>query len=419
MRQDRREYPLLCIGASLIVLLLVIVGGCAHIVPPSGGPYDMEPPVLVRSTPERNALKVSAKDVTLYFDEYVKLEDIVNKVIISPPQLAQPKIRAVGKRVRVELEDDLVENTTYTIDFTDAIVDNNEGNPLENFSFAFSTGDEIDTMEISGLVLDARTLEPVQGVVVGIHPEEAGWKAFEDTTFARMSRTSDRAKFILRNVKQGSYSLYALRETDGNYRHDMATEGIAFLDSLVTTSSFPDIRMDTLWVDSLTIDTITEVPYTHYLPDNVVLRYFEAATERRFISKRERPEKLQLKLTFNAPLLAPLEIKPIDSLYIINKKDDDEPRCVVDSDPSGLMHIFFPDTTWGDYSHFELRYLSVDSINQRTTVIDTLQLAYRPPRPERNKEAKKPEPKKTLTTPSLLKCQAHLPSVWSIRGLVG
>ncbi|MDD7437825.1 MAG: Ig-like domain-containing protein, partial [Bacteroidales bacterium] len=258
----------------ILILLIGILNGCANRLAPDGGPYDVTPPKIIGSTPEDRSLNINRKRFVLTFDEYIQIQDIANKVIISPPQLNQPKIMAVGKRVIVELEDDLISNTTYTIDFTDAIVDNNEGNPLENFSFAFSTGDEIDTMEISGRVINIRNHEPMQSLLVGVHPDTAGWNAFTDTTFSRMSRTGDRAQFVMRNMKHGSYRVYALKENDGNYRHDMATDGVAFLNELITTSALAATRQDTTWVDSLTIDTIKTVAYTRYLPDDIVLLYY-------------------------------------------------------------------------------------------------------------------------------------------------
>lgn len=372
------------------VLLVSIFYGCANKVPPAGGPYDETPPRLIKSKPSNKALNSKAQKVVLYFDEYVKLEDVANKVIISPPQLKNPKVMAVGKRIIVDLKDDLRDSTTYTIDFTDAIVDNNEGNPLENFSFAFSTGSELDTMEVSGKVLSMRNHEPVQGITVGIHPAEDGWNAFTDTIFQRMSRTSSHAFFVLRNIKQGRYRIYALKESDGNYKHDMPTEGIAFLDSIITTSSMPAVRNDTLWVDSLTVDTIKEVNYTRYTPDNLVLMYYETETPRRYISKRERPDSMQLELTFNLPLAEDLVVTPIDSLYvpIATKEDSTKDSYILDRKGDGVINIYFSDPKWKAYNKFEVRYQSVDSLLQPIVVRDSITLKVK--RSEEDSKKSKP-----------------------------
>ena len=135
---------------------------------PDGGWYDDTPPSLVSATPQDRSVNVTDKKVTIVFDEYIKVEDVTNKVVVSPPQLEMPEIKASGKRIIVELLDSLKPNTTYTIDFSDAISDNNEGNPLGNYTYSFSTGEQIDTFEVSGTVLNAEDLEPVNGILVGL-----------------------------------------------------------------------------------------------------------------------------------------------------------------------------------------------------------------------------------------------------------
>lgn len=378
-----------------LLLLIALLYGCANRVAPDGGPYDVTPPRLVSAKPEDKALNVTKKRVVLTFDEYIQIKDISTKVIISPPQLQQPKIMAVGKRVTVALEDDLIPNTTYTIDFTDAIVDNNEGNPLENFSYAFSTGNEIDTMEISGKVLNMRNHEPMQGMLVGIQPDSAGWNAFTDTTLLRMSRTGDKAQFVMRNIKEGKYRVYALKESDGNYRHDMPTEGIAFLDSLITTTCMASTRQDTLWVDSLTIDTIKTVPYTRYLPDDLVLMYYEPQTPRRYISKRERPDSMQIKLTFNALPIGGIKVEAINPEDSISKEEKKSTPPIYDLLQEKHEAVaFFTDPRWKHLNQFVVSYQSVDSLNLPTIVNDTLKLNLPKPPKKETKEAKEEDKEK-------------------------
>ena len=154
-----------------IFCIACVVVGCARMGSPDGGWYDDDPPVVIGSNPVDQSTNVSAKKISIYFDEYIKLEDATNKVIVSPPQLEAPEIKATGKRIVVELQDTLKENITYTIDFSDAISDNNEGNPLGNYTYSFSTGDRIDTMEVAGYVLDASNLEPIKGILVGLYED--------------------------------------------------------------------------------------------------------------------------------------------------------------------------------------------------------------------------------------------------------
>ena len=164
MNWNRHKLPAL-------LMLMIVVYSCASMGNPDGGPYDEEPPKFVRSTPKPFAINSKEKKVTIEFDEFIKLEKAAEKVVVSPPQLEQPEIKASGRKVVVGLVDSLRPNTTYTIDFADAIVDNNEGNPLGNYAFTFSTGTTIDTMEVSGTVLSASDLEPVKNIQVGLHSD--------------------------------------------------------------------------------------------------------------------------------------------------------------------------------------------------------------------------------------------------------
>ena len=193
----------------LMLVAVVMVAACASIGSPDGGPYDETPPLFLGSTPAPMALGVKDKRVTLEFDEYVKIEKAAEKVVISPPQITQPIIKTNGKKIVVQLEDSLKAATTYSIDFNDAIVDNNEGNPLGNFALSFSTGDKIDTLAVSGTVLNASNLEPIKGILVGLHSNLAD-TAFTAKAFERVSRTDADGRFTIRGIAPGSYRAYAL-----------------------------------------------------------------------------------------------------------------------------------------------------------------------------------------------------------------
>lgn len=154
------------LGAAVSVAVLY---SCASVGRLEGGPIDEEPPRFVTGSPLPGALHNKKSKISIEFDEFIKLEKANEKVVISPPQVQQPEIKANGKRVVVNLQDTLKANTTYTIDFADAIQDNNEGNPMQGFTYTFSTGAELDSMAIAGTLLDASNLEPVKGVLVGLH----------------------------------------------------------------------------------------------------------------------------------------------------------------------------------------------------------------------------------------------------------
>lgn len=313
---------------TLAVLLAVIVlGGCARMGQPDGGWYDDTPPKVIGSTPEDKGTNVKGKKVTIYFDEYIKLEDATNKVIVSPPQLEMPEIKGAGKKITVELKDTLKENTTYTIDFSDAISDNNENNPMGNYTFTFSTGEQIDTMEVSGYVLEASNLEPMKGVMVGLYDDMAD-SAFKTKPMLRVSRTDSRGRFVVKGVAPGTYRIYALKDADGDYCFNQKSEMIAFTHNTFEPTSKPDMRQDTVWRDSLHIASVKQVKYTHFYPDDIVLLAFQEVQTDRYLLKTERnePERIGVYFSYGSdrlPIIKGLNFEA-DSAFIIetNEKHD-------------------------------------------------------------------------------------------------
>ena len=178
-----------------LILMVLAIAGCARMGSPDGGWYDEDPPKIVGSTPADKATGVKTKKVSIFFDEYIKLADASQNVIVSPPQLEMPEIKATGKKIIVELKDTLKPDMTYTIDFSDAITDNNEGNPLGNYTFTFSTGSQIDTLEVSGTVISAENLEPQEGILVGLYDDLAD-SAFRKKPLLRVSRTDANGHFV-------------------------------------------------------------------------------------------------------------------------------------------------------------------------------------------------------------------------------
>ena len=310
-----------------IFCIASIIVGCARMGSPDGGWYDDDPPRVIGATPEDKATNVKSKKITILFDEFIKLEDATNKVIVSPPQLEQPEIKASGRKIIVELHDTLKDNTTYTIDFSDAISDNNEGNPMGNYTYSFSTGEQIDTFEVSGYVLDASNLEPIKGIAVGLYDDLAD-SAFKTKPLMRISRTDGSGHFVIKGVAPGTYRAYALQDADGDFRFTQKGEMIAFNHDTFEPSSKPDTRVDTVWRDSLHIDALLQKPYTHFLPDDITLLAFKQLQTDRTLLKTERvePNKISMYFTYGDSLLP--QIKGLnfkaDSAFIIetNEKRD-------------------------------------------------------------------------------------------------
>ena len=204
--KKRADIKSILTNTALFFIISVVLLGCAAVGTPDGGPYDDTPPKVVGSSPKLEETNVKNKTVRIDFDEYIKLENASEKVIISPPQKEQPEIQVNGKDIQIKLIDSLQPNTTYTIDFSDGIVDNNEGNPLGDFCFSFSTGSQLDTMEVSGYVLNAADLEPIKGIQVGLYSNLAD-SAFTTQQFLRVSRTDGSGHFVIRGIKPGKYRM--------------------------------------------------------------------------------------------------------------------------------------------------------------------------------------------------------------------
>lgn len=345
-----------------------MIVSCARMGQPDGGWYDDTPPRVVHTDPADKGTGVKAKKVTITFDEFIKLEDATNKVVISPPQIEPADIKASGKKIIVELKDSLKDNTTYTIDFSDAISDNNEGNPMGNYTFSFSTGERIDTFEVSGSVLDASNLEPIKGILVGLYDD------LSDTVFAkkpliRVSRTDSRGRFVIRGIAPGTYRVYALQDADGNYTYSQKSEMLAFSHDTFQPYAKPDIRQDTVWRDTLRIDSIMRIPYTHFYPDDLVLRAFTPLQTDRFLIKTERAEPNKINFFFSygndsLPQLKGLNFNS-DSAFVVdsNLKND-------------TITYWIKDTTLinTDSLTLEARYLITDSTGVLVMQTDTLEM---------------------------------------------
>lgn len=284
-----------------LFFLFLLVAACANPGSgPDGGPYDEEPPYVVSTTPASGDSGVTGRRVTLQFNEFIKLENASEKVTVSPPQIEMPDILTSGKRITVTLNDSLRPNTTYTIDFSDAIEDNNEGNPMGNYTFFFSTGRTVDTLEVGGHVLAAEDLEPIKGILVGLHSDTTD-SAFRTRPFDRVARTDGSGRFSIKGVAPGRYRIYALNDGDGDFRFTQKSEMIAFGRESISPSFFQDTRYDTLWRDTVHYDTIVARPFTHFTPDDVVLRAFKEVNPVRHLLKTEYPVPEQFTIFFTAP----------------------------------------------------------------------------------------------------------------------
>ncbi len=356
-----------------LVLVFSIVSCANRAAGPTGGPKDSIPPVVLRTVPLNNALNYKKKEIQVFFDENVSVEKVNENVVISPPQKTQPIVKANARVLTVSIQDDLQDSTTYSILFGNAIVDLNEKNPLPNYTFSFATGPEIDTLQVSGKLIKAENLDPMPGVLVGLHKNLHDTAILHDQ-FTRVAKTDDEGRFTIQNIKAGKYKLYALLDLDRDFRYQPGEE-VAFYDSIV----IPEIKMvqqtDTLWKDSVTIDTIKTESKLTYLPNNLLLKLFKENRKRQYLVKSERPAEKYFNLFFNdkqdsLPKIEPLNFD-VNTRFLIQKTER------LDS-----LVYWMPDSTVyrQDTLKMAVTYLKSDSVFQLVSTIDTLNLILRKPR---------------------------------------
>lgn len=373
---------------------------------PQGGPKDTTPPEVVKTVPENGALRYKGRQVEIWCNEYLQLNDVQNQVLISPPQQRPPEVRNVGKRVTVTFDADteLADSTTYAIEFGNAICDLNEKNPLRGYSFAFSTGDVIDTLELRGQLLNAENLNDVSGVYVGVHSCLAD-SAFEKLPFTRVARTDSAGHFVIHNMRPGKYRVYALRDNSSDYCYQPGEE-IAFLDSLVSPSA-PHrpklLQPDSLHLDSLHLDSLALADSLHPdslavdtlpLPDSlsqpreehadVVLYFFSEDKQRHYFVRSLREEQHKVQLLFSAeqdslPVLRGLHLLNDTTYAPANWMDS---VLVTASQHRDTVTLWLTDSTLirRDTLIAEMRYRKTDSLYNWVEQTDTIRMLYRAPR---------------------------------------
>ena len=367
----------------LAISCLLLAVGCARMGSPDGGWYDDDPPRVLGSNPADKATGVKSKKVTIYFDEYIKLADPTQNVIVSPPQIEMPEIAAKGKKIVVELKDTLKPDMTYTIDFSDAISDNNEDNPMGNYTFTFSTGEQTDTLEVSGTVVSAENLDPVSGILVGLYSDLAD-SAFRTKPLLRVARTDANGHFVIKGVADGEYRIYALQDADGNYMFTQKSEMIAFSHDTYKPTVKPDMRQDTIWRDELHIDSIKQVHYMHFYPDDIVLTAFQETQTDRYLLKTERKDADRIQIFFS------YGNEQLPVIHGLNFNSDDA-FIVESSAKKDSITYWLRDTLLvnQDTLSFEMTYLMTDSLGALVSKTDTIEALAKTPYAKRQKALQK------------------------------
>ena len=354
-----------------ILVVTAFLAACASIGHPEGGPRDVTPPVFVRSTPKPGQVNVSGNRIVIEFDENVSLDDAMNKVVVSPPQRTTPSVSANGRRATGELRDSLIPNVTYTIEFADAIKDLNEGNILDGFALDFATGDSIDTLRISGMLFEARTLEPAQGMIVGVYSNLSD-TAIKTLPLERITKTNQLGQFTIRGLKPGDYRIYAINDVNRDYHWDRS-EDVAFYDVTISPSSTPAEFTDTL-VNIAGEDSVVTRAGTRFLPDDILLTWFNEGYSSQYLRSYARTNPNQIDFEFAAKA----DTLPIIKLINSHRAGEEISQwAVIQANPTlDTLRYWITDTTLigMDTLMIEARYLMTDTLEQLSMTTDTLRL---------------------------------------------
>lgn len=330
--------------AILSVALLCV--GCANRgIGPQGGPKDSIPPSPLHSEPENGSLEFHGDKIDVTFNEYLQLNNISQNLLMSPPQQHAPEVKARGKHLIVQFEDTLRENTTYTLDFGNAVCDFTERNPLANYTFAFSTGPIIDTLQLSGHVYDAQNLNPVNGITVGVYSNLED-SAFTRLPFERIGRTDSVGAFRIGNMKEGIYRLYAVEDISRDYCLTPG-ESLAYADETVVPSTETDSTL-TLWL-------------------------FSQQQQRLYLLRTVREKQHKIQICFSSSPDSLPQLRPLtDSLnYYISYNSTRDTLTMWLTDSASIMQ---------DSIFIETKYRRTDSLYHLEWAMDTLRAVWRAPR---------------------------------------
>lgn len=258
---------------------------CAKVGSPTGGPKDTKAPYIKDALPANGSTNFTENSFYIKFDEYVKLNNIQQNLIVSPPFSEKPKVKIKGKGVLVSFPEDLKENTTYSFTFLNAISDITENNEIPSLVYALSTGDEIDSLKVAGKILDAYSGDVVKDAYVMLY------RNLEDSAFRTqipeyMTVSNAQGEFEFQYVAEGEYALYALEDANYSYTFDQPNERIAFLDSVIVPSAEKIFIVE----DSLFADV--------YYPVGLQMRMFEEPQVNQYITENSRPDNGKISLVF-------------------------------------------------------------------------------------------------------------------------
>jgi hypothetical protein len=375
----RGKIPLLIIAA---LAWIVIVSSCANTGMPTGGPTDSIPPVLIGTDPGYKSLNFKGESVKLTFNEYLSIDNISETLVISPPLEKRPIIRTKGKMLVIQFDEKLKDSTTYSLDFKNSVVDNNEKNPIENFRFSFSTGDVYDSLRVAGRVVNAFNLNPIESGLVFLQSNLTDSAVF-NVRPNYIAKTDDEGLFMIDNIQPGNYHIFALNDLNNDMLYNKGSEEIAFVDTLVVPSVDYHEHLDTLvkGADSLLI-------MGHYLfhPDPFYMRYFMEDVYEQYVESSERESRNRCLFLFNETVKDTFNVRALNvesdtwQLFEYNQKMDSIILWITDTMVSKQDSLFM-----------EFSYSLLDSVGERYVQKDTVLMKYTDPKENDKKKKRRNE----------------------------
>jgi len=292
------------------IAVFLFLASCAQVGSLTGGKKDKEPPVLLKSTPEKQSLNFKGNKLTFKFDEYFVLSNLNSVFICSPPLDEKPDFKVKGKKFIVKFNEKLKDSTTYMLWFANALQDNNEKNPYKDFKFVFSTGNKIDTMEISGVVKDAFTNKPEEEMYVLLYKNYNDSSPIIEKPYY-IAKTDTSGKFTIDFIKEGKYRIFALKDLDANLQFNLPNEKIAYIDSFIIPKVITETKIDTFKAgsvifdgdkkvgDTLINDTVIIQNEYIYSPQNITLFSFEEDNNKQYVVNSSRDLMGKCKFEFN------------------------------------------------------------------------------------------------------------------------
>lgn len=382
-----------------LVLPLLFLWACAEVGSISGGPRDEEPPVFLGSEPPMNATNFAEAEIVLEFDEYVQLNKLNEQLVISPPLVEEkPIFKMKGKKLVIDLNNELKDSATYNLNFKNAIQDLNEGNPLENFQFVFSTGDKIDSLHVRGNLREAFTLENLLGMYVVLYAEHNDSVPYNQVPDF-VAKTDSSGNFDIPNVKAGTYKIFALNDINFTFKFDLPSEEIAFSDSLFTPYAESAQQVDTLKIDSVSIDketgdtlrvekdSVVHKTVTEFFPNDIQLFMFKEDNEKQYLLEYDRKMPGMCHFFFNRRLNENFKLRPLsfpaDSSWFLPEKNETRDSIYIWIPDSAIYNL--------DTLKLELNYSKHDTDGVLRPTLDTLQMVFRPKK-TKDKKSKKAQP---------------------------